>query len=484
VVPFVVLDDSGRPVEPVRLFLRELVARGRRSGSVRSYAFALLRWWRWLIAIDVEWDRATSAEVREFVLWMQRTTKPRRSARTKSAATAGTVNPITRKSYLDDRYQPRTVRHSNAVLRAFYEFWIERGEGPLVNPVPHERKDGRRPNAHHNPLEPFRPQGKLRYNPPVPNRRPRVISDQRWEELFAALRSDRDRAIVAIVISNGARAAELLGIRMADVDWGDQLVRVRRKGTDAEQWLPASAEALVWLRLYLDLIGQLGSSDPIWWTLRRRRRPGGPLGRQPLNYEALRAVFRRLNEALGTNYTMHDLRHTCAVRMLRDKNLSVRDVQEILGHAHLSTTQTYLEEDPEEVIRRVHQHLADRHRREAIPVPPRGPALGYTPTTSPSCSEARSDHHEYIAGRRTAPVRTVPQARRPRHTDGSRAGRHRTPRTPAAARASAGHLAYIGRIEGSELGSRRCLGAGVAGDHARRGLADSVACQRRGRAWQ
>jgi len=236
VVPFVVLDDSGQPVEPVRLFLRELVARGRRSGSVRSYAFALLRWWRWLIAIDVEWDRATSTEVREFVLWMQRTTKPRRSARTKSAATAGTVNPITRKSYLDDRYQPRTVRHSNAVLRAFYEFWIERGEGPLVNPVPQERKDGRRPNAHHNPLEPFRPQGKLRYNPPVPKRRPRVISDQRWEELFAALRSDRDRAIVAIVISNGARATELLGVRLVDVDWGDQLVRVRRKGTDAEQW--------------------------------------------------------------------------------------------------------------------------------------------------------------------------------------------------------------------------------------------------------
>lgn len=70
--------------------------------------------------------------------------------------------------------------------------------------------------------------------------------------MFAALRSDRDRAIVAIVISNGARAAELLGVRASDVDWGDQLVRVRRKGSDAEQWLPASAEAFVWLRLYLD----------------------------------------------------------------------------------------------------------------------------------------------------------------------------------------------------------------------------------------
>ncbi|WP_431908709.1 tyrosine-type recombinase/integrase [Amycolatopsis thermoflava] len=102
-----------------------------------------------------------------------------------------------------------------------------------------------------------------------------------------------------------------------------------------------------WLRLYLDQVGELGPSDPIWWTLRRRRRSDGPLRKQPLDYDALRAVFRRLNEVLGTNYTMHDLRHTYAVRMLRDHNLSVRDVQEILGHAHLSTTQTYLEEDPE-----------------------------------------------------------------------------------------------------------------------------------------
>lgn len=108
--------------------------------------------------------------------------------------------------------------------------------------------------------------------------------------------------------------------------------------------------------------------------MRRRRHADGPLRRQPLNYDALRAVLRRLNEALGTNYTMHDLRHTCAVRMLRDKNLSVRDVQEILGHAHLSTTQTYLEEEPEEVIHRVHQHLVDRQHDHASPPPP---ALNY-----------------------------------------------------------------------------------------------------------
>ncbi|MGW7410192.1 tyrosine-type recombinase/integrase [Streptomyces sp. NPDC054833] len=103
----------------------------------------------------------------------------------------------------------------------------------------------------------------------------------------------------------------------------------------------------------------------------------GPPGRQPLNYDALRAVLRRVNDALGTNWTMHDLRHTCARRMLRDRNLSLRDIQTILGHAHLSTTQLYLEEEPEEVIRRVHQHLlALKQTQPAInPVP--APARGY-----------------------------------------------------------------------------------------------------------
>lgn len=103
---------------PVRRFLIDFVARDNRTGSVRSYAYDLLRWWRWLRVVEVEWDRVISAEVRDFVLWMSAVTKPRTFARTAPAATAGTTNPITRKPYLDDRYKPRTVRHSNAVLRA------------------------------------------------------------------------------------------------------------------------------------------------------------------------------------------------------------------------------------------------------------------------------------------------------------------------------------------------------------------------------
>jgi integrase/recombinase XerD len=381
VVPWLVAGPDGVPVEPVRRFLTDFVARGNRPGSVRSYAYGLLRWWRWLRAVGVEWDKATPAEVRDLVLWLRQAAKPRRAARTASAATAGGINPVTRKRHLGDAYEPRTIRHSNAVIRSFYDFWIEdAGGGPLINPVQLDRRGSRggRPNAHHNPLEPFRPEGKIRCNPKIPGRRPREMPEERWRDLFAGLRSNRDRAILALAVSSAARAGELLAVRAADVDWGNQLVRVYRKGTGAAQWLPASPDAFTWLRLYLAGLGiPLEPDDLVWQTLRRRDRGDG-LKRQPMNYEALRAVFRRVNALLGSNWSMHDLRHTAALRMARDEALSLRDVQTILGHAHLSTTaDVYLVEDEAMVIGRVASHLAEREARKTVPVP--GAAPGYEP---------------------------------------------------------------------------------------------------------
>ncbi|WP_131785654.1 tyrosine-type recombinase/integrase [Protofrankia symbiont of Coriaria ruscifolia] len=372
-VPWRLVDGLGEPVEPVEVFLRDFVAQGRSANSVRSYALALLRWWRFLAAVGIAWDRATAAEVRDFVLWLGQATKPVAATRVASRATAGQVNPVTRKRHLGNGYGPATVRHSNAVLRTFYEFWLERGEGPLVNPAVLARAGRGRAHAHHNPLEVFRLEGRLRYNPRLPKRKPRAIPDEQWDALFAAMGRNRDRAILAVAVSTGARAAELLGMRGVDLDWGDQLVRVVRKGTRAEQWLPASPEAFVWLRRYLADLGggQLGAGDPVWRTVYRR---GGV--HEPLDYDALRAVFRRANGRLGANWTMHDLRHTCAIRMVRDGRLSLRDAQTILGHAHLSTTQLYLEQDDEEVFARVREHLAAREKPRPVPAPV---AVGYAP---------------------------------------------------------------------------------------------------------
>ncbi|OIJ88136.1 hypothetical protein BIV25_37130 [Streptomyces sp. MUSC 14] len=59
-LPWKVLDGSGLPVEPVSEFLRELVACGNTAASCRSYAYDLLRWFRFLDAIQVPWSRVVS----------------------------------------------------------------------------------------------------------------------------------------------------------------------------------------------------------------------------------------------------------------------------------------------------------------------------------------------------------------------------------------------------------------------------------------
>ena len=54
-------------------------------------------------------------------------------------------------------------------------------------------------------------------------------------------------------------------MRGVDLDWGEQLVRVTRKGSGAEQWLPASPDAFVWIRLYLAELDPLEPDEPLWW---------------------------------------------------------------------------------------------------------------------------------------------------------------------------------------------------------------------------
>ncbi|MEU9298754.1 tyrosine-type recombinase/integrase [Streptomyces sp. NPDC048266] len=109
-----------------------------------------------------------------------------------------------------------------------------------------------------------------------------------------------------------------------------------------------------------------GPDEPLWWTFRRPIRP--------LSYDAARMVFTRANETLGANWTLHDLRHSAAKRLVRDPKHSLTDVQWVLGQLHISTTEQYLEPAEDEVVAHALTHHA---RQTAEPVKPVMPAPGY-----------------------------------------------------------------------------------------------------------
>ena len=313
----------------------------------------LLRWFRFLSAVGVDWGKASRVEARDFCRWLTATPKParahwRRPDDLPSVHQSGApvLNALTGKRSPGRHYAPATVAHAESVLRAFYDFHLEAGTGPMVNPFPLVRGARRgRIEAHHNPLEPFAKTRRGRYRPKLTQRTPRMIPDDVFDQLFAKLCSHRDRALVAFYVSSGVRAAELLGAMVADADPGQQLITVVRKGSHAVQQVPASPDAFVWLRLYqAELEGAVpaGRDQPLWWTLRRPHRP--------LSYDAARAMFNRANAALGSNWSLHDLRHTAAYRMARDPSVPLTDIQWVMGHAHLSTTQRYLRPQMRDVI--------------------------------------------------------------------------------------------------------------------------------------
>ena len=110
----------------------------------------LLRWFRFIWAVGVPWDQATRAEARDFCRWLQVAGKParphwRQPGRLAPARPAArpAPNPVTGKPPPGRSYAPATVAHCETVLRGFYEFHLQAGTGPMVNPFPLARRPRR-----------------------------------------------------------------------------------------------------------------------------------------------------------------------------------------------------------------------------------------------------------------------------------------------------------------------------------------------------
>ncbi len=362
-VLFVVVDRDGAEIEPVVAYLEDLRLGDASPLTCRSYAFDLLRWHRLLWCLGVGWDQATEAEVAAMVGWLRAARNGQRERTRPGSAPAGSVNIKTGKASLRAGYAPSTINHALSVVHGFYAFHAHFGAGPVVNPVPVSAQR-RGALAHRSPMEPTPQLRRARLRQKVPKQAPRSIPDRQWDELFAAMGCDRDRALLECYVSSGARASELLAVTLEDIDWARQLIYVVSKGTRLRQPVPASPEAFRLLGAYLAAYGIPPAGKALWRTRRGEDRP--------LSYWAMRRVLQRADEQLGTNWTLHDARHTAATRMAGDEALSLAEVQTILRHAHLDTTGAYLAARVEDL----HDKLQEHYTR---PRPQRSYPAGYDP---------------------------------------------------------------------------------------------------------
>lgn len=291
------LDDA---VAEFRTWL--VVERGLAPNSVSSYLRDLRRYVAFLDARGIrEIERVTEADVSAY-----------------AADLASTLDEDGR-----PRYAPASIARAQVSVRALHRFAVDEG---MVGADPTEELQGTR----------------------VPEGIPKALTEAEVEALLGTVGGDdpralRDRAVLETLYAGGLRIAELVGLDRADVDLDAGLVRVFGKGRK-ERIVPIGRPARAALDEYLRRgrpeleRSRRAAGDPVFLNTR-----GGRLSRQ--------AGWRIVHDAgmragLGERLSPHVLRHSCATHML-DHGADIRVVQELLGHASLSTTQIYTKVSPE-----------------------------------------------------------------------------------------------------------------------------------------
>src|SRR5581483_3397080 len=238
------------------------------------------------------------------------------------------------------RWSSASIARMLVAVRSFHRFCVDEG---LLPADPTEAVQG----------------------PKVPAGIPKALTEAEVEAVLGSIVGDtptalRDRAILELLYASGARISELVGLDRADLDLEHGAMRVFGKGAK-ERVVPVGRAALAAAQDYLARgrphleRPRARRTDALFLNVR-----GGRLTRQGC-WNIVRKAAERV--AMSDRMSPHVLRHSCATHLL-DHGADLRVVQELLGHASLSTTQIYTKVSPER-LRAVYDQAHPRARLAA-----------------------------------------------------------------------------------------------------------------------
>ena len=309
------LAGEGAAVSAANAFLAHLGSRGYSAATVRGYAYDLVSFCRFCSERSLSLDAVTPQDCFSWLEWQRR-------------ARPGAGPPAA-----------VTMNRRVAALRDLYEHAVISGLCP-TSPVPNARRSGglraRGMLGHLSRRD--RGGGRLVRQP---SRLPETLSTAEVSAFLVDLGTSRDRAITLAMVSGGLRASEVRRLRLADVDFGQQRLRVLGKGAK-ERVVPVEGAFFVELAAYLHAERPQGCTAPECFVVLH-----GPTRGRPMSEDALRKVFRLHRERSGAvRVRPHRLRHTYASDLVA-AGLEPLVLQALMGHASLEATTRYVHLSPE-----------------------------------------------------------------------------------------------------------------------------------------
>ena len=243
--------------------------------------------------------------------------------RTGHGSAAQTVQPVDGERV---GVSTRTLRRRLSSVSGLYAFLHARGD-VATNPVPRglpTRRERHRPG-----------QGV----PLVRGTRtlPRILAPSEVDALTSALRSHRDRAMVAAMVLGGLRRCEVIGLRLSDLRMAERRVFIAEGKGGHQRLVPISNRFLEHVTAYLETERPADAGTEQLFVVLKRPRRG-----EPLTAAGLDEVLQGARDRAGLAHaTCHELRHTCLTR-LREAGMALEAVQAQAGHASIESTRIYL----------------------------------------------------------------------------------------------------------------------------------------------
>lgn len=170
----------------------------------------------------------------------------------------------------------------------------------------------------------------------MPHRLVKALEPHEVTAFFGTLKTNRDRAIVALMLVCGLRCLEVLGINLSDINVLTQNLKVRGKGSK-ERMVPLPESVLRLVEKYMETERPVHAKDDALFLVQK-----GPRRGQHMTIEGLRGVFRYNRAASGIKHAnAHRFRHTFG-RNMAAAGVSIPALQKLLGHADHRTTIKYI----------------------------------------------------------------------------------------------------------------------------------------------